>query len=412
MSEMEEKHYGFYRAIVIQNNDPDRQGRVKLFFPQFSAQIARHYNLDAAKLEARFAGGKNINTFLNSNILKVLKGVLPWSSQASPLIGSGTSGVYDAKNDIATVGEGHSGAEFEPLGEEGINPSGEAVAPKAAYSIHGNSGLFDTGYKTGKCDVLNEAMKPSGINNATKGSFSIPKVGAHVWAFFEEGSLLRPVYSYYIYDKVDWNSVCNPQESNPNLHYPAGSENIEDDGDPFFSTGQTIINTKAGSLEFIETDDLETIKVSHHSGSMLSMGNHYTVDIAIENRRIDTNENEYHSVKGDYVFAVKGENHQTFYGKQFVTYGDMDTKSIYQEWMDKAEPAFAQAALFAEDEIKITDPTTKNPAEKGCPNDKFKHPEQLTLKPTGGSWTNHLTKLIPSQYMTLDQTKVLNVTKS
>ena len=109
-----------------------------------------------------------------------------------------------------------------------ITPSGESVAPKAPYTTHGIKGLFDIGYKTGGADVYNDVMAPTSYNNAAKGSFSIPKVGSQVWVFFENGSLDYPVYFGYVFDKNDWKTVFNPQDSNPDINYPAASENIEE----------------------------------------------------------------------------------------------------------------------------------------------------------------------------------------
>jgi hypothetical protein len=405
----EQKYYGFFRAIVIQNNDPERRGRVKLFMPDFAAQIARSLNLPPERLEARFTGGKNINTFLSKEVLQLLKDHVKWSEQAAPLMGSGTAGVYDIKNDIATVGEGHTGGDFEPLGEEGINPSGERVSPKAAYSVHGTPGLFGEGYKTGMCDTYNETLGPSSINNATKGMFSIPRVGAQVWVFFEDGNIDYPVYFGYVFDKNDWNTVFNPQDSNPDPHYPAGSENIPDN-DAFMHTGKTVFNSKAGSLEFIDTDDFEKIKLSHYSGSYHEMSNHHTTEVAIENKIIVVNENETHTVKGDRGLYVKGDSHERYDGKRYIVYGDMDLKSIYQDWADAADPAFAHAALFADKERTVVDPTTTGEA-KGGPNDNYSHPPELTLKPKT-SWTDYLKNINPSDYMKLDQLKVLGVTKA
>jgi len=65
-----------------------------------------------------------------------------WAEQASPLIGGGSAGVYDAKNSVATVGEGHRGVLREPLGEQSITPSGESVSPKAALSTNATPGGF------------------------------------------------------------------------------------------------------------------------------------------------------------------------------------------------------------------------------------------------------------------------------
>jgi hypothetical protein len=243
------------------------------------------------------------------------------------------------------------------------------------------------------CDVYNETLAPSPINNATKGMFSVPRVGAQVWVFFENGDLDRPVYIGYIFDKSDWNSVTNPQGSNPSLHYPAGSENMQDN-EPYYFTGQTVFNSKAGSLEFIETDDFEKIKMSHHSGSFHEIGNHLTAEVNVENKTIVTNQNEFHTIKGDSALIVLGDRHEHFRGEHHMTYGDPDNKTFYDQWVETATPAFAHAAQFSQKERIIKDPTTTGES-KGGPNKTYSHPQKLTLS-TG--WTKHLKGMNPSSY--------------
>jgi hypothetical protein len=391
----EEKHYGFFRGIVMQNNDPERRGRIKIAIPEFVAQYAREAGLPADDYAARFVGGSNINTIFDATALQKFNSVLKWAEQVSPLIGGGTSGVFDAKNKVATVGEGHRGVLREPLGEESITPSGESVSPKAAMSIHAVPGGFDQGSNTGLCDVYNNSIAPSPINNATKGVFSIPRVGSHVWLFFEDGSLDHPVYMGYVFDKNDWNSVLNPQGSNPSPHYPGPSENIQD-GEPFYFTGQTVLNSKAGSIEFIETDDLETIKLSHYSGSHLIISNHVTADVAVENRTIITNGDEHHTVKGNLGVTVLGDVHYTYRGDIHVTYGDQNNKTYYDEWVDKAKPAFMHAAQFAEKERTIKDPTLDGETTKKGPNDNYTHPDKLKL--IKSNWSIFLQQVEPNSY--------------
>jgi len=53
-----------------------------------------------------------------------------------------------------------------------------------------------------------------------------------------------PVYIGYVFDKRDWNSVLNPQGSNPSPHYPGSAENMQDN-EPYFFTGQTVLNSKS-----------------------------------------------------------------------------------------------------------------------------------------------------------------------
>ena len=392
---LEDKHYGFFKGIVMQNNDPERRGRVKIAIPEFTSHLARDLNLPPDIYSARFVGGDNITTMFNKEALKKFCDVLTWAEQAAPLIGGGTSGVFDAKNGMATVGEGYRGTFVrEQLSEESITPSGESVSPKASISTHANPGGFDVGCKTGICDINNNSLAPSPINNATKGMFSVPRVGAQVWVFFENGNLSHPVYIGYVFDKNDWNSVVNPQGSNPSLHYPAGSENMQDK-EPYFFTGQTVLNTKAGSIEMVETDDFEKIKISHYSGSFIEMGNHNTIEVAVENKTTVVNQQETHTIKGDYGLRVMGNTHIRYDGDIHITYGDPDNKTFYDEWVETAKPVFAQAALFSQQERQIDNPT-KDGASKGGPNIKFSHPDRLTLST---NWTSLLKTMNPSSYM-------------
>lgn len=389
----DDKHYGFFRGMVMQNNDPDRRGRVKIAIPEFTAQLARDLGLPPNVYGARFVGGDNINTIYSKETLKKFCDVLKWAEQASPLIGGGTSGVFDAKNGNATVGEGYRGTLREPLGEESITPSGESVSPKAAMSINSTPGGFDIGSKTGLCDVYNQTLAPSPINNATKGMFSIPRVGSQVWLFFENGSLDHPVYIGYVYDKQDWNSVFNAQGSNPDMHYPAGSENMQD-SEPFFFTGKTVMNSKAGSVEFIETDDFEKVKISHYSGSFYEMSNHLTAEVCVENKTTVVNQQEMHTVKGDRAIRVMGDNHERYEGDHHLTYGDPDNKTLYDQWVETATPAFMHAANFSEQFRLIEDPTSSG-ASKGGPSKTYSHPTKLTLVT---NWTNLLKGMNPSSY--------------
>lgn len=389
----DEKHYGFFRGFVMQNNDPERRGRVKIAVPEFTSQLARDAGMPADVYGARFVGGDNINTVYSKEVMKKFCSVLKWAEQASPLIGGGTPGVFDAKNGVATVGEGYRGTLREPLDEESITPSGESVSPKATRSADGTPGGYDTGHKTGLCDVYNDTIAPSPINNASKGMFSIPRVGSQVWVFFENGSLDHPVYIGYVMDKADWNSVMNNQGSNPDLHYPAGSENMQD-GEPYYFTGKTVFNSKAGSLEFIETDDFEKIKISHYSGSHYEISNHATIEVAVENKISVVNQQETHTVKGDRGLRVMGDNHERYEGDHFLTYGDPDNKTLYDSWVETAAPAFAHAANFHDDTRIIEDPTASG-ASKGGPNNTFSHPTKLTLVT---NWTNHLKGMNPASY--------------
>ena len=44
-NKFDDKHYGFFRGMVMQNNDPERRGRVKIAIPEFTSHLARDLGL-------------------------------------------------------------------------------------------------------------------------------------------------------------------------------------------------------------------------------------------------------------------------------------------------------------------------------------------------------------------------------
>jgi hypothetical protein len=76
---------------------PTEEDELKIAIPEFTAQLARDLGLPPDVYNARFVGD-NINTIYNRSVLQKFCDVLKWAEQAAPLIGGGTSGVFNAKN--------------------------------------------------------------------------------------------------------------------------------------------------------------------------------------------------------------------------------------------------------------------------------------------------------------------------
>ena len=101
---MNNKTYnGMYLGIVIQNNDPERRGRVKVYIPHVSANIYEEWYKDNVDKSFKFPGG-NIGSDL-SRVIEPLKLILPWSEPALPLVGASGSGRYNSHLDHATVSD-------------------------------------------------------------------------------------------------------------------------------------------------------------------------------------------------------------------------------------------------------------------------------------------------------------------
>ena len=90
-----------YLGIVIQNNDPDYRGRVKVYVPHIQANIYQKWFKEISDKKFKFIGS-NIDSDL-SRILPELKTILPWAENAMPSVGSAGSGRYNAHDDIGKV---------------------------------------------------------------------------------------------------------------------------------------------------------------------------------------------------------------------------------------------------------------------------------------------------------------------
>lgn len=302
---------GFYRGIVIQNNDPERRGRVKLFIPAFSPHIYNKWldDRDDQKTDTsikdkkfRFPQGSNINNYgctdearpaLNQ-IFEEAKKIVDWAEQASSLIGAGTSGLYGFEKNKSTISDASTEERFSADKNAQCANNIDAVnidniAEKGGFKYEIDDDNFDLqdGFvslnndKMPEVNAFAKVYKPSTYSNKTKGMFTVPNVGALCWVFFEGGDITKPVYFAYSYDRQDWQGIydiINAEDKNNGPDYPGAFENTAaKDGEVVYKKGKTVFNSKAGSLEFIDTDDYEQVKLTHAGGSFFQFSNKATV---------------------------------------------------------------------------------------------------------------------------------------
>lgn len=297
---------GFYRGVVLQNNDPDRRGRVKIFISSFAPHIYNQWfdaNADGQFTDKKFRFPSGDNLYKDGNkdlpslkqIFEKAKEILPWAEQASGIVGSGSSGLFSFGDQQATISDAVGEDRFSQYsnsreaGGGDLNIDGIGEAPGYKFEPDDDSTDLYDGFVSLNQDQMPEVnpfaktYKPSTYSNITKGMFSIPCVGASVWVFFEGGSILKPVYFAYSFDKHDWQSVydivsTDPESNGP--HYPGAFENTSIDDSNIYRKGKTVFNFKAGALEFVDTDDHEQVKLTQASGSFMQFSNKATVQYA------------------------------------------------------------------------------------------------------------------------------------
>lgn len=143
-----EKYYHNYKGIVIQNDDPEKMGRVKVFVPEISMTLYEAWNKDRDKDKKFTHLGSNLESDLKPDILQRLKNALPWGIVKQPIFGMGTAITYHADKDFGEPANdadnstqhneinkqlGSSSAENNPA------PSESALAQAASAAAGGGS---------------------------------------------------------------------------------------------------------------------------------------------------------------------------------------------------------------------------------------------------------------------------------
>lgn len=194
---------GTYRGIVIQNNDPDNMGRVKVFVPSISMTLYEGWNKEVDENIYFRSAGENINSKLTTEILKRLKECLPWAEVVQPILGPSGSGYYNSEQDYATM---EGSFQIESKRYNGFRTGSSRMGAHNILKTLINNVMDPTriSYGAGPKNY----NKPVGENstivntlpaltsrqgNLPNGIISIPDVMNNVWVIFEGGNPLLPL---------------------------------------------------------------------------------------------------------------------------------------------------------------------------------------------------------------------------
>jgi len=298
-----------YLGIVVQNNDPEKRGRIKVWVPYISTTIYDKWN--QLKKDQSFGfpgspGGENM-----SAIIEELKDTLPWAECVSPIFGASSTGYYNNRFDINTVSDapllyGQPGTSTTNTSSAtNIDPENKGGKPGALYENYPVGDAFSNTSKINSLYVNQYAnnYKPSTYSNAAKGIFSIPNVGAHVWVFFSEGVPQYPVYIGASFGQNDFESIFKDGD-NAYPDYPDTFENkdkraqAEINADTVTYRNKLVVNQRGAAIEIINTTDRESYKVTHYRGSYYEINNKFTSLFNTGNLQLLTLRDKFETVKG------------------------------------------------------------------------------------------------------------------
>jgi hypothetical protein len=350
----EPQYFGNYLGIVVQNNDPLRQGRVKVFVPHISPTVYNKWNEVVKDKKFKFLGK---NTFSDlTDILDDLKKILPWATLATPLVGESSSGRFNNYLNAGSISDS-SNLDTFVLNLTGNDPdSNLSKYSQNTDNIGEKPGnIFDVGYyklkdafsdpvenKANNVNKLSFNYTPECYSNCAKGSFPILNVGAHVWVFFKAGDPMFPVIFASSMGGGDFKNIFDITTANTSissildkgLDYPGEYENDplpltenEDtgniEGSEYNINTETyrnkyVINQKGGTISFVNSDNRETLKFTHYSGSFKEFNNQTNIEFAANNDQELILGDQFSTVRGtrneftelDYDCIIKGDKYK------------------------------------------------------------------------------------------------------
>ena len=332
-----QKYLGFYNGIIVQNNDPDYAGKVKVWVPHISPTVYAGW-LGQVKEDKRFK-------FLGANvaqqftmIVEELKQILPWADVALPLVNEGATGRYAAVDQYGSISDSnvrkytHKNEKYNKQYSQNKDNIGEKPAnlyEQTSTAVHDE--FNTTNNNVNHVNPFANQYRPSSYSNCSKGEFGIPSVGAHVWVFFREGDVNFPVVCFASYGKMDWDSIYDSKHD-----YPGNSENVKEivgkynhNVDKYRS--KYVLNQKGGTFEIINTDHNEKIKVTHYSGSFKEFNNSVTSELATGNDQKLVLGDQYNTIKGNKNLVVNGDSDENIKGDRYVKVGNLNYNA-FREW--------------------------------------------------------------------------------
>lgn len=354
--------FGNYVGIVIQNDDPDRAGKIKVFVPHVSASVYKKWvekpnnkkfkflgaNIDSVLTQA-LSGDDMSKTETLTNIVEELKLVLPWAHCAAPLTSEDSSGRYNSFNNFANISDSNYYSTFSQSTSSGEDTPGK---PGAFYEKIENrlSDAFTSAVNNiNRPNPLAYEYVPSTYSNRAKGSFGIPAVGSHVWVFFREGNPTMPVYFAVSYGTTDWKGIYESYD-NSGLDYPESFENktpadTELDVNVETYRNKYVLNQKGGTIEVVNTDLNEKLKLTHYSGSFKEFNNQSNVELATNNDQKLVLNDRYDTVRGFKNEYTGKSLDEVVVRDKYKKIGNLNAE-YFEKWKDTYAPIQDNKQLF------------------------------------------------------------------
>lgn len=281
--------------------------------------------------------GLNLKSDL-STILDELKLILPWAEQGTAIVGETASGRYESGIQYGGVSDSNKG--ISNVNTPVINESGLDEKPSLKFEITPPKDAFDGSNNSSKNNPHSDAFVPASYSNKPKGLFGVPNVGAHVWVYFDMGDQNYPIYLAASFSQSDWNEMMGEDA-------PGAYENgaVSPTGRKYVN--KLVLNQKGGTIEIINSDGLESLLLTHYSGSHIGMMNGVNSELATENKQTLVLRDEYRTVRGDSLSFTGGFEEKIVAGDSIEKVGSWEKAVVSAKaWLETIRPVAKVIQLF------------------------------------------------------------------
>lgn len=354
-------YYGNYIGLVVQNNDPEKTGKIKVFVPHVTATVYKKWIEEKVNKTFNFPGdnlysaltqpitGVTNGEYNVTTILQELKNILPWAECAAPLTNENGSGRYNSANEFGNISDSNFYSTFTTS-----TSSADETPNKPGFFYEKEQNRLADAFVVASNNInrpnpLAYQYVPTTYSNKAKGSFGIPAVGSHVWVFFRDGNPTQPVYFAVSYGQSDWSGIYDQS----NIDYPGSFENkTGTDVNVETYRSKYVLNQKGGTIEITNTDLKENLKFTHFSGSFKEFNNQANIELATKNDQKLVLNDQYSTVRGFKNEYVGKNLDEMVLRDKYKKVGSLNTE-YFKQWKEVIAPIQDNKQLF---EIQRTVP--------------------------------------------------------
>jgi len=306
---MKKEYIKNYLGIVVQNNDPLKRGRVKVWVPHVEMTVYEGWNNTQENRQFNFPGANNFSG-LDANIIEQLRMSLPWAEVAMPMVGSGgSSGIYNSILDRGTISDK---SEYLSEGLDFIDQKKKDELERAKKEI-GEWKPIDKN----RLDLL---AREDGLPK-TKGK-KFPEMEDDVFVLgTKPAKLYQSIYDSHENDKSSLGAAPD---------YPGKFENGTNRNDKEYqaSRDDMIYRSKyslvqrGGAITIVNTTEREILNLTHFSGSYKEFNNYTNTEFAANNDQRLVMNDAFYTVNGHRSEYVGGDYDIIIKGAYRVTFGD------------------------------------------------------------------------------------------